>query len=387
MPRVLRIINRFNLGGPTFNASYLTAYMAPEFETLLIGGSPLEDEAHSGFIPESLGIRYIEIPEMSRSVNPMNDLKAWLRIRKIIREFKPDIVHTHASKAGALGRTAAMSCGVKTIVHTYHGHVFSGYFPARKSKIVQAIERFLNKRTHAIITISDKQFREITEEFHVAPPEKTYVIPLGLDLQKFGTNIPEKRKSFREKYGIKPDEIAVGIIGRIVPIKNHSMFTRVICDAQNNSKYRIVPVIIGDGEDRQTQEKLFENIRDKNQPKPVFTSWCKDVDVALAGLDIVALTSFNEGTPVSLIEAQAASRPVITTNAGGVKDCVEDGRSGFIIENFDEQKFSETITMLAEDEAKRNKMGAAGQKFANENFNYHQLVNNMKALYNKLLRR
>lgn len=385
MPRVLRIINRFNLGGPTYNASYLTAYMAPEFETLLIGGSPLPDEAHSGFIPENLGIEILEIPEMSRSINPFNDLKAWLRIRKIIREFKPDIVHTHASKAGALGRTAAIFCGVPSIVHTYHGHVFSGYFSPTKSMIVRNLEKILCRKTNAIVTISQKQFHEIIEVFHICDPKKAHVIPLGLDLKRFSIDQEVKRKSFRDKYKIAEHQIAVGIIGRIVPIKNHQLFVESICLAQKKSKFDIVPIIIGDGDGKENLISLFAKLQTDDVPKAIFTSWITEVDFALSGLDIVALTSLNEGTPVSLIEAQAASRPVITTNVGGVGDCMIDSQSGIIINDFSPTSFADGLLILTEDEDLREQMGKKGKSFVIEKFSYTRLVDDMKKLYFSLM--
>ena len=385
MPRVLRIINRFNLGGPIYNASYLTAFMAPEFETVLIGGPPLPDESHSGFIPQNLGIEIVEIAEMSRSINPINDLKAWMRIRKIIREFKPDIVHTHASKAGALGRTAAIFCGVPHIVHTYHGHVFSGYFSPIKSQIVQTLEKILCRRSHAIITISKKQYHEIVEEFKICNHKKAHIIPLGLDLNRFSLNQETKRIEFRQKYKIANHQIAIGIIGRLVPIKNHRLFVEAICLAQNISQVEIVPVIIGDGNDKDNLVELFNQIQTEKKSKAIFTSWIKDVDTALPGLDIVALTSLNEGTPVSLIEAQAASRPVITTNVGGVSDCLLDGQSGIIINDFEVETFASGLLKLANDEDLRTKMGEIGKQFVNQKFNYSRLIDDMIKLYLSLL--
>lgn len=386
MPRVLRIINRFNLGGPTFNASYLTAYMLPEFETRLIGGSPLPDEAHSGFIPQKLGIEIIEIPEMSRSINPLNDIRAWLKIRKIIRDFKPDIVHTHASKAGALGRSAAIFSGVPVIVHTYHGHVFSGYFSPLKSKIVRGLERTLCRKTDAIVTISKKQYREIVDEFKICDPKKAHIIPLGLDLSRFAESQDIKRTQFRKTFGIADHQIAIGIIGRIVPIKNHKLFVEAVCIAQQKCNHDIVPVIIGDGNEKQSLIDLFDQLRDKNKPEPIFTSWIKDVDEALSGLDIVALTSINEGTPVSLIEAQAASRPVISTNVGGVADCMLNGKSGIVIDDFNKETFADGLFKLANDSDLRKTMGLEGNQFVNHNFSYTRLVDDMKTLYHSLLK-
>src|SRR4051812_36012928 len=173
MPRVLRIINRFNLGGITYNVSYLSRYMPREYETLLIGGPEEEGEESSLFIPHSLGLRPTIITELRRSINPLSDYFAYRRIRKIIKEFNPEIVHTHASKAGAIGRLAALRAGVPVIVHTFHGHVFKGYFGNFKTGIFKAIERYLSRRSSAIIAISDIQKKELTLEYQVCSPGKT----------------------------------------------------------------------------------------------------------------------------------------------------------------------------------------------------------------------
>ncbi|HXU26767.1 MAG TPA: glycosyltransferase, partial [Bacteroidia bacterium] len=217
MPRVLRIINRFNLGGPAYNVAFLTKYLAPEYETLLIGGEKEPDEDSSLFIFKEMGLEPLVINEMSRSVNFLQDIKAYYRIKKIIKEFKPDIVHTHAAKAGALGRLAAHSCKVPVIIHTFHGHVFHSYFGKFKTAVYKNIERFLAKKSSVIIAISEKQKHELCIEHKIVSIEKTKVVPLGFDLTKFSDNQVGKRKTFREKYQIEEDEICVVIIGRLAP--------------------------------------------------------------------------------------------------------------------------------------------------------------------------
>lgn len=161
MPRILRIINRFNLGGPSYNVANLAKYLAPEYETLVIGGDKEPGEDSSLFIFKELGIEPVVLPEMTRAVNFGGDVRAYKKIKSIIKEFKPDIVHTHAAKAGALGRLAAYKCGVPVIVHTFHGHVFHSYFGAAKTSFFKEVERYLAKRTSAIIAISEKQKEEL----------------------------------------------------------------------------------------------------------------------------------------------------------------------------------------------------------------------------------
>ena len=192
MPRVLRIINRFNLGGPTFNVTYLSKYMSDEYETMLIGGEKEDSEDSSIFILENLGLKPVLIPEMKRSINPINDLKAYYKIKKIIKDFKPDIVHTHAAKSGALGRLAAYNCNVPVIVNTFHGHVFHSYFGKTKTLFYKTIERWLAKKSTKIIAISEIQKEELWKQHKICKKDKLAVIPLGFDLDRFQENTEEK---------------------------------------------------------------------------------------------------------------------------------------------------------------------------------------------------
>lgn len=386
MPKVLRIVNRFNLGGPTYNAAYLTKYLAPEYDTMLIGGAPIKGEAHSGYILDQLGVAYIEIPEMSRSINPMNDIQAFRKIRRIIREYKPDIVHTHAAKAGALGRLAAWFENVPIIVHTYHGHVFSQYFGSLKSRIIQSVERWLANKTTAIITISSKQFDDIVNQFKICPAEKAHHISLGFDLSRFSLEQENKRTQFRNKYTLEEGTIAIGIIGRFAPVKNHHLFFEALFELNKHAQ-NWKALVIGDGilKAQMMQHVSEMELKEKNSfaSKIIFTSWIKNIDEALAGLDIVVLTSLNEGTPVSLIEAQAAGKPVVSTDVGGVRDCVVDGKTGFITQG-NASELAEAIGALLSDEALRQQMGLEGQKFVTGAYHYTRLVSEISSLYKKL---
>lgn len=391
--KVLRIINRFNLGGPSFNAAYLSKYLEPEFETLLIGGMKYEEEESSEFILEKLGITPVVIPEMQRSINFKNDKKAYQKIIKIIKEFKPDIVHTHASKAGAIGRLAASKCNVPVVIHTFHGHVFHSYFGNAKTLFYKNIERYLAKKSTKIIAISDIQKEELWKEHKICKEDKLTVIPLGFDLEKFQENQKEKRKSFREKYIIADDEIAIGIVGRLVPIKNHQLFINAINEVKNKTSKKIRAFIIGDGEEKnelidllKRKEINYVEWNDDKRPATVtFTSWIKDVDWANAGLDIIALTSLNEGTPVSLIEAQASNNPIVTTDVGGVENIVLKNETAFIVESNNLEEVVSSLLKLVEDESLRKKMGDKGWDFVKKEFHYMRLVDDMRNLYNSLL--
>ena len=392
MTKVLRIINRFNLGGPTYNVAYLSKYMSDDFETLLVGGAKDESEESSDFIVNNLGLKPIIVEEMLREIDLKNDYSAYKKIKKIIQEFKPDIVHTHASKAGTLGRLAASSCGVPIIIHTFHGHVFHSYFGKIKTAFYKTIERYLAKKSTVIIAISEIQKQELVEIHKICPAEKVKVIPLGFDLSKFQENIVEKRKSFRTKYNLEEDEIAISIIGRLVPIKNHTLFLEALKIVSEKTSKKIRAFIIGDGEERQNIESkaselglsFIDGTKSNQKALLTFTSWIKEIDIALSGADIVALTSFNEGTPVSLIEAQAANKPIVTTNVGGIENVVLSGQTALLCENNNPNQFAEELLKLIENEEMLASMSEKGWSHVKEKFHYTRLVKDMENLYRSL---
>lgn len=393
MTRILRIINRFNLGGPTYNAAYLTKYLAPKYETLLVGGAKDPTEANSDYIVTNLGIQSHIIPEMKRAIDAKNDWLAYQKIKKIIAEFKPDIVHTHASKAGALGRMAAKNQKVPVVVHTFHGHVFDAYFGSAQANFYKILERRLAKYSSKIIAISDIQRDDLVDKYKICSNDKIEIIKLGFDLSKFQENQEEKRKAFRSKYMVADDEIAVAITGRLVPIKNHAMFIEVVKRVLERTTKKVRFFIVGDGEER---ENIVKKIDDLNisycdalklvTPQPItLTSWIKDVDVVNAGVDIVVLTSLNEGTPVSLIEAQAANKPVVTTNVGGIANIVIPNETALLSETNDVEHFASQLLTLIENDQIRSSMQQNGWEFVSERFHYTRLTAEMDALYTSLL--
>ena len=391
MPKVLRIINRFNIGGPTYNAAYLSKYLSKDFETLLVAGEKDESEDSSQFILHELGLKPIIIPEMKREINLKNDRIAYQKIKEIIADFKPDIVHTHASKAGAIGRLAAHKMKVPVILHTFHGHVFHSYFGKVKTTIYKTIERNLARKSIKIIAISPIQKKELSTIHKIAKPNKIEVIPLGFDLNKFRDNQKFKRNSFRQKWLIEDDEIAIGIIGRLVPIKNHHFFLNIAKEVAERTTKKVRFLIIGDGELREELQDYCEQLKiDFSTEKETrnsllsFTSWITDIDVALAGLDIVALTSKNEGTPVSLIEAQAAGKPIVSTNVGGIENIVIPNKTALLSNIYDEQSFTENMLFLIEDDNKRMAFSQKGTHVF-KSFHYDRLVSDMEKLYYKLL--
>lgn len=393
MPRVLRIINRLNLGGPTYNAAYLTKYMEPQYETLLVSGMKEESEESSEYIVENLGIKPVYMPEMYRELNPFKDYKSYYRLRKLIDEYKPDVVHTHAAKAGAVGRLAAIHSGVKVIVHTFHGHVFHSYFNPAKTRMFIEIERYLAKRTTAIVTLSDIQKSELVDTFKIAPANKFEIVPLGFDLRRFEDGKEEKRKRFRTMYNIGDDEIAIGIVGRLAPVKNHPLFLNAIKQVAEQTQQKLRVFIIGDGEERPKLEVLVQSLQlsftaTKGEKALItFTSWIKDIDVSNAGMDVIVLSSDNEGTPVSLIEAQASAKPIVSTNVGGIENVVLTNETALLSERGNTQQLAQNILALTENAQLRHAMAQKGSDHVREKFSYTRLCSDMIQLYDRLLMR
>ncbi len=382
--KILRIINRFNIGGPTYNATFLSRFMSDEFETLLVGGLPEEGEADSLHILEQYGVKPMLIEEMQRNPNFFSDRKALKKIKAIIKEYQPDIVHTHAAKAGALGRKAAADCGVPVILHTFHGHVFHSYFNKFKTEIFRQIEKRLASKSSGIIAISKIQKDELVNVFKIAPEHKVKVIPLGFDLNPFHENLEEKRKKVRKEYQLS-DEIAVAIVGRLAPIKNHDLFLEAVKLTQEKTKQKLVFFIVGDGELKDELEAKVDVLKAETGVDIRFTSWIRDIKTFNAGMDIICLTSNNEGTPVSLIEAQATNKPVVTTDVGGVRDIVLEGETGFIVPKGDSLAFAEKLLLLTENKELRNRMSEKGWEFVKDTFHYTRLVRDMEEYYKQLL--
>ena len=382
--KILRIINRFNIGGPVYNAILLSAYMPEEYDTLLIGGLPEKNEENSTYIAEKYGVNPLLISEMQREPNFKNDRKALKKIKEIILAYQPDIVHTHASKAGALGRKAAFDCAVPIVVHTYHGHVFHSYFNWWKTTLFQAIEKRLAKKTTGIIAISDLQKNDLALKYKICKPEKIEIINLGLDLGPFNENKSDNRDKTRAEFGLHDSEIAIAIVGRLAPIKNHDLFLKCASVINEKTSKKVVYFIVGGGEEFTSIEEKVNALKAKGIDIRM-TSWIKDINTFNAGMDILCLTSKNEGTPVSLIEAQAAGIPFVSTKVGGIKDIVSENNTGYLVDLNDSDAFIEKLLHLIENENKRQEMSQKGWSFVQEKFQYKTLIAKTDSYYKFLL--
>lgn len=355
------------IGGPAVAISETIRQLTGTFKFYLVTGDPLPDEMDASAMLEQIpGLELIRLQGMKRSPGLLRDIRVYFRLKKIFRQIQPDVVHTHGAKPGLLGRLAARAMNVPIILHTYHGHIFHSYFNAFISSLIVKVERWLAKRSTAIISISEHLKEELAGKYRIAPREKIHTIPLLLDLNLFADPQATKRAAFRKVFQIQDDEIAVGIIGRLTAIKNMGMFAGVVNKLVQRKTAKFRFFIVGDGAEKKSLEEQFarygiHQTEYTTHPVPAtvtFTSWLRNTDEVMNGLDIVCLTSLNEGTPVSLIEAQAASRPVVTTNAGSIPGMIEDG--GLLTGINDTEAFAGAVETLALDAALRRKMGAAG---------------------------
>ncbi len=383
MTRVLRVIARLNVGGPAQHVVWLSEGLAPAgFETMLATGTvPAGEEDMSGFAAAH-GVTPVVIASMSRELSP-RDLRTIWRLWRLMVRFRPDIVHTHTAKAGAVGRVAGLLYRIISrrrcrFVHTFHGHVFHGYYGPWKTRLFLTIERMLARlNTDRIIVLSEQQLREIRDVFHVGRPEQFVVIPLGIDLGGLTANA--QRPTAND---------TVAIIGRLTPIKNHDLFLRVAARCRDLARF----AIYGDGAERARLERLAAELGVADRVAFAGTRPAAEI---YASVDVVALTSRNEGTPLALIEAMVSGRPVISTAVGGVVDLlggvVQDGdgyevrERGITAASDDEAGFAAGLARLLRDGPLRARLAERGRKYVEANHSKERLIADMIRLYVQIM--
>ena len=380
--KVLRIIARLNIGGPAIHTILLTAGLNNErFEPLLVTGVEGRREGNMLDLAAAKGVEPIVIPELRRNPSPKDALIALVKLYRLIRRQRPQIVHTHTTTAGLLGRLAARLAGVPIVLHTFHGHVLRGYFGPLQSKALVWMERLLARITDRIVTVSEGQRRELAG-YGIAPLEKIAVVPLGFELDDL-LSCESHRGELRRELGLSDNAKLVGIVARLVPIKNHRLFLRaakLVAEAVPQARF----LVVGDGELREGLEAYARDLG--LDGRVIFTGWRRDLSRLYADLDVVALTSINEGTPVSLIEAMAARVPVVATAVGGVPDVVADGETGCLVEAGDAEGLAEAITELLRNPERAKAMGRAGREAVYPRFAAQTLFTNIERLYTELLR-
>src|SRR3954454_2228784 len=386
MTRVVRIIGRLNVGGPAIQALTLTRRLEPlGYQTTLIRGTEGPREGNMDQLAHELGVHPRRVGSLGRELGP-RDLRALAEVTAALRRLRPDVLHTHTAKAGTIGRLAAMLAGdtaPAVRVHTFHGHVLSGYFSARKERLYTAIERRLARSTTRLVAVSD-QVRNDLLRLGVAPPAKIETIPLGFDLAPFQVDPVERarrRAVVRDELGIAADTPVVTLVARLVPIKRVDRFLRVAARLRDLDGVRFL--IVGDGE--LATELEASDAAHLMAGRLVWAGLRGDMPAVMSASDVVALTSDNEGTPVSLIEAQAAGVPVVGTNVGGVADAVADGRTGVLVPVDDEGAFAEAVRGVLLDREHAARLGAAGPDHVRARFSIDRLVRDLDGLYRRLL--
>jgi glycosyltransferase involved in cell wall biosynthesis len=380
--KILRIITRLNIGGPAIHTVILTAGLdRTRFQSLLVTGTVSEDEGDMSYFAYQHSVNPVIIPELGKEIDWKTDLIVLYKLFRLMKSEKPDIVHTHTAKAGTLGRIAAILSGVPFTVHTFHGHVLHSYFGKFRTKIFILIERLLARFTSKIIAVSPLQYCELHHQIKIAPSRKFAIIPLGFDLTHF-LNAQVHCGKLRGELRVSEDVLLVGIIGRLTAIKNHALFLRSAARVlEKFAEARFL--IVGDGELADELKGLAYELR--IQDRVIFLGWRDDMPAIYADLDLVVLTSLNEGTPVSLIEAMASAKPIVATAVGGIPDIVLNGEMGILVPSGDEEKLATTMINLLEEAGKRRDFGKRGRESVRNKYTRERLVADMAGLYENLL--
>jgi glycosyltransferase involved in cell wall biosynthesis len=385
---VIRVIARLNVGGPTRHATLLNDGLRRHgFDPLLVYGSIDPTEGSLEDLVERLGLRAHRIPELGRRISLWSDASALWQLTRIVFRERPDIVHTHTAKAGTLGRLAALAYNITrprrrrcVVIHTFHGHVFSGYFGPAGSYLVRLLERGLALATDRILTISARQQHDISVRYRIAPVEKTAVIELGLDFDDLLALDRDARA--REPFGFAPGDVVFGYVGRFAPVKNLPALVRAF-GAMATRRADVRLLLVGDGEARPALEALTASLGIAERVR--FAGWRRDIDAVYGSIDVGVLSSLNEGTPVALIEAMAAARPVIATAVGGVEDLVVHGRSGLVVPSGDEDALADAMDRLAADAGARLTLGAAARESVRTRFGRARLEAEISRCYGRVL--
>lgn len=400
--KVLQIIARLNIGGPAIHLAFLVHGLDHNrFESTLVTGQVSPEEGDMSYLFDGFREKVVMIPELQRELNLVKDVMSFCRVLKILRQENPDIVHTHTAKAGSIGRLAVFVYSLifrkkVGVLHTFHGHVFRGYFGKIKSWFFVWTERWLAKITDVIVVVSDSQKEELCSQYHIGPPDKFRTIKLGFDLKPFFSS--ESRKgAFRRGLGIDGKTILVGIVGRLVPIKNHKMFlrsARIFLDQNPDIPTKFL--VIGDGELRDDLAALCneQGLSDHVQ----FCGWRRDLPEVYADLDILCMTSINEGTPVSIIEAMASSVPVISTDAGGVRDLLgtlmpgvsQNGfqvlERGILCRQDDPEGFARGLQYMIKNRQVWEEISNSARSFVSRVYTREQILSDMESVYLDLVK-
>jgi glycosyltransferase involved in cell wall biosynthesis len=384
--KVLRVIARLNVGGPTLHVAYLTRGLAPlGYETTLATGRVGPHEGSMDYVAAETGVEPLYIASLQRNPSLLADAAAMARLVRLIRTLRPDVLHTHTAKAGALGRAAALLAGrarPEAVVHTYHGHVLTGYFPAWTSRFYLKLERVLARSSDALVAVSP-EVRDDLVRLGVAPRSKFVVVRLGLDLERRTAAPDGARERVRAEWSVGDDQFLVTWLGRMTEIKRVDDLLRAFADLRGRGIDAVL-ALVGDGPNHDGLRRLAEELGVADAVR--FTGFRRDVGSIYAASDAVALSSANEGTPVSLIEALAAGCAVVTTDVGGARDVVDGGRVGLLVPPGDARAFADALEELVRRPELRRELGIAGRQHVLARYSVGRLVRDIDRLYRSLLR-
>jgi glycosyltransferase involved in cell wall biosynthesis len=391
--RVLRVITRLNIGGPSIQAIELSSRLADRgHQTLLAHGALGEGEGDMRYLLDGRRMAVdsiVEIPHLQRRIAPIDDVRAVVEVFQLLRQFRPAIVHTHMAKAGAVGRLATLIYNRTVarerrarLVHTYHGHVLEGYFSSGITSLFLAIERLLARATDRIVAISPRIREELLDELRIGRRDQYRVVPLGFDLRELTSIDATVRQTARDTLHIPRDAPVVTTVGRLTPIKQHGLFleTAALIAA---SEPRTVFLIVGDGELRRALEEQARALGIADRTR--FLGWRRDLAVIYGATDVFLLTSRNEGTPVALIESLAAGVPGVSTDVGGVRDVIDSDEVGLVAPPGDARSLAEQTLSLLADPTRRCAMGERGRQSVVSRYRIDRLVDDIEALYREVL--
>ena len=384
--RVMQVIARLNIGGPAIHALALSSRLTDAgFDVSLVRGREGPREGNMDPLAQQLGVQPILVPSMRRELG-LQDVRTVWEMRKLMRSLRPDVVHTHAAKAGTTARLAILtlppSQRPRVRIHTFHGHVLTGYFSRRKAMLFRRIERYLARHTTLLVAVSEEVAADLMK-LGVARRTPVAVVPLGFDLRGFAFPHEERqrvRASVREELDLPMEDPVVTLVARLVPIKRVDRFLRMAA-----AVHARIPttrfLVVGDGE---LADELRTLARDLGE-RVVWAGYRQDMAGVYAASDVVVLTSDNEGTPVSLIEASAAGVPVVSTEVGGVASVIRDGETGYVVDHDDEGKLCEVVAELLIDPDRARALGARGAEHVASQFSLDRLVGDVIHLYRSLL--
>jgi glycosyltransferase involved in cell wall biosynthesis len=380
--RILRVFSRLNIGGPSIHVVLLTAGLVHRgYDTRLVVGQETSAEGDLRDFALAHGVEPLTLPHLGRAIRPWLDVQALVSVTRLIRRYRPTIVHTHTAKAGFVGRLAAVLMRVPVVVHTYHGHVLSRYFGRREEALYRFLERLLARTSDCLVAVSEAVKAELVRQ-QVAPPDVIRVVPLGLELASFAGELPRGR--LREAAHVPGDVPLVGIVGRLVPIKDVPTFLEAAqIVSQQSPKVRFA--VVGDGEERAVLETRCRGLG--LEERVYFHGWQRDMTSVHGDLDVVVNASLNEGTPVALIEALAAGRPVVATEVGGTPDLLAGGAHGRLVPAGNAPALAAAIleTLATPDESLRR--AREGRRHVLARHSVERLIDDMDRLYRDLLAR